>query len=81
MGHFTTKKDVAMTHDQAYADLVADYARRFVAAKTEAERTDARADFDTQRLLLSTFGPCEREHAADADAERLLTARFGARPN
>ncbi len=68
-----------MTHDQAYADLVADYARRFIAAKTQAERNDARADFDSQRLLLSTFGP--REHAADTDAERMLTARYGARPN
>ncbi|MCL4716010.1 MAG: hypothetical protein KJZ75_13970 [Hyphomonadaceae bacterium] len=70
-----------MTPSKAYSDLVANFARRFEAAKTERDRTDARADFDAECILLRTLGPRERkhEHAQDADAERLLAARFGPR--
>lgn len=69
-----------MTESEAYADLVADFGRRFIAAKTERERADARAHFDAECILLSTFGPRDRADAAhDPDAERMLAARFGAR--
>lgn len=70
-----------MTHTQAYADLVADFGRRFIACETEAERANARADFEAQCILLRTFGPADNGRAHDAEAERLLTARYGARPN
>ncbi len=70
-----------MPHSPAYAQLVADFGRRFIAAKTARERADARADLDAELILLRTFGPREAEgaHVVDADARRLLMARFGNR--
>lgn len=68
-----------MTNTPAYAAAVADYGRRFIAAKTDRERENARADFDAQCILLRTLGEREAARACDADAERMLTARFGER--
>jgi len=68
-----------MTNSPAYAAAVADYARRYIAATTERELANARADFDAQCILLRTLGERGAAHARDADAERMLTASFGAR--
>lgn len=69
-----------MNHSQAYADLVADFGRRFIAASTEQERAAARADFDAEMILLHTFGARDRsDGASDPIAERMLAARYGTR--
>lgn len=68
-----------MTHSQAYADLVADFGRRFIAASCEQERFAVRADFDAELALLNTLGPRDRSDARDPVAERMLAARFGMR--
>lgn len=64
-----------------YAEAVARYAHAFLAAKTEQERADARADFDAELILLRVYGPRDgaRTRAADPVAERILAARYGER--
>ena len=63
--------DYTQTPD--YAEAVVRFAHAFLAANTDEERADARADFDAELILLRVYGPRSGACASTADpvAERV----------